>query len=159
LNAIAAQGLRIEPFRRDHAEELVPMWRESFEYGVGIVDPHPLDEQRRYLLREVVPGNTVLVASIDDRIVAFIAATRHSIAQLYVRCGYHGRGIGTHLVDWAKAQSAGSLWLYTFARNASACAFYERKGFQAVARGFEPTWQLDDVRYEWTAKPGGAGRE
>ena len=22
------------------------MWRESFEHGVGIVDPHPLDEQR-----------------------------------------------------------------------------------------------------------------
>jgi RimJ/RimL family protein N-acetyltransferase len=49
------------------------------------------------------------------------------------------------------AQSAGSLWLYTFARNRVARAFYEQNGFVDVAHGFEPLWQLDDVRYEWTA--------
>jgi hypothetical protein len=27
--------------------------------------------------------------------------------------------------------------------------FYERHGFVAVAHGFEPTWRLADVRYEW----------
>ena len=41
-----------------------------------------------------------------------------------------------------------------FARNAGACAFYERNAFVAVAHGFEPTWQLADVRYEWTARGG-----
>jgi len=35
-------------------------------------------------------------------------------------------------------------------RNAGARAFYERNGFRAVARGFEPKWQLEDVRYEWS---------
>jgi RimJ/RimL family protein N-acetyltransferase len=47
------------------------------------------------------------------------------------------------------AASAGSLWLYTFARNERARRFYERNGFVAVAFGYEPFWQLDDVRYEW----------
>ena len=73
------------------------------------------------------------------------------MAQLYVRVGFHRQGIGTTLLAWAMAQSAGSLWLYTFARNRVARAFYEQHGFVDVAHGFEPLWQLDDVRYEWTA--------
>jgi RimJ/RimL family protein N-acetyltransferase len=47
------------------------------------------------------------------------------------------------------AASVGSLWLYTFARNERARRFYERNGFAAVAFGYEPFWQLEDVRYEW----------
>jgi ribosomal protein S18 acetylase RimI-like enzyme len=58
-------------------------------------------------------------------------------------------GIGSRLIEWAKGQSGGSLWLYTFACNAGAQAFYERHGFSIVARGHEPMWDLDDLRYEW----------
>ncbi len=84
-------------------------------------------------------------------LVGFIAATKESITHLYVRVGHHHCGIGTQLLDWAKTQSNGKLWLYAFARNAIACAFYEKHGFKIVARGFEPNWQLADIKYEWTA--------
>jgi ribosomal protein S18 acetylase RimI-like enzyme len=92
----------------------------------------------------------VCVARLDGEIAGFVAASRESIAQLYVWIGHQHRGIGTQLLDWAKQQSGGSLWLYTFAQNRRACAFYERNGFVAVARGFEPNWRLADVRYEWS---------
>jgi ribosomal protein S18 acetylase RimI-like enzyme len=150
LEAFGA-SMVIRDFRAEDADELVPMWRESFEFGVGVKDPHLLAEQARYLFTEVVPNNVVRVARLDDRIVGFIAASERSIAQLYVRRGFQGRGIGSQLLDWAKSRSAGTLWLYTFARNAGACAFYEKHGFKPVARGHEPTWKLDDVRYEWRA--------
>lgn len=127
------------------------MWRESFEHGVGIVDPHPIEEQRRWFVEHVLPDHDVRAALAGDRLVGFVAASRESVNQLYVRKGYHRRGIGTLMLDWAKAQSGGSLWLYTFERNAVARAFYERNGFTVAARGHEPSWDLDDLRYEWRA--------
>jgi ribosomal protein S18 acetylase RimI-like enzyme len=141
----------IEAFQAEHAAELVPMWRESFEFGVGVTDPHPLEEQERYLFATVVPNNVIRVARLENQIVGFVAASSTSIAQLYVRRGFHRRGIGSQLLAWAKAQSVGTLWLYTFARNTGACAFYERHGFKVVSRGHEANWKLDDLRYEWNA--------
>lgn len=129
--------------------ELVAMWRASFEMGVGIVDPHPIAEQQEYFLTRVLPACDVRMALLEGALVGFVAASRDSIAQLYVRPGFQRRGIGTQLVGWAKQRSCGRLWLYTFARNRVACNFYERHGFIAVARGFEPTWQLEDVKYQW----------
>jgi ribosomal protein S18 acetylase RimI-like enzyme len=133
----------------DLLDELVVMWRQSFEDGVGITDPHSLQEQRDYFLSEVLPKQTVMLALRDDRLVGFVAACADSVAQLHVRVGHFRKGIGSQLLEWAKAQSGGSLWLYTFARNQRARKFYEHHGFSAVAFGFEPSWKLEDVRYEW----------
>lgn len=146
-------SLRFVPFEFAMADALVPMWREAFEHGVGIVDPNPLEAQRAYLLGRVLPEHDVSVVLENDRIVAFLASNTESVSQLHVRVGWHGRGIGRELLRRAMAASAGSLWLYTFARNARARRFYERNGFRAVAFGFEPVWQLDDVRYEWRRPP------
>ena len=147
--ASTRDGVTLRPFEAAHLDDLVQMWRASFEHGVGIRDWHSIEEQRAYFLREVLPNNDVRVAFMGDRLVAFIAATNRSIAQLYVGPRYHGYGIGSSLLDWAKEGSAGTLTLYTFARNHTARAFYERHGFVAVAHGFEPTWQLEDIKYQW----------
>ncbi len=141
--------LRFVPFGLAMADALVPMWREAFGYGVGIVDPNPIEGQRAYLIERVLPENDVTVALEGERIVGFLASNAESVSQLHVRVGCHGRGIGRELLSRAMAASKGLLWLYTFARNERARRFYERSGFVAVAFGYEPTWQLEDVRYEW----------
>jgi ribosomal protein S18 acetylase RimI-like enzyme len=144
-------AIEVVPYEREMLVPLVDMWRASFEFGVGIVDPHPIKGQREYFTRQVLPVNVVEVALRDGEIVGLLASNRESVAQLYVRVGCHRQGIGTQLLDRAKARSAGSLWLYTFAQNAVARRFYERHGFVDVGHGFETMWQLEDVRFEWQA--------
>ena len=130
------------------------MWRESFELGVGVKDPHPIAEQEKYFWTVVMPDNAVRVAFLEERMVGFVAASPTAIAQLYVRKGFQRRGIGSRLLEWSKSQSSGSLWLFTFERNEGARAFYERHGFKIVARGFEPVWKLNDLKYEWRSELG-----
>ena len=146
-------------YRAAWLDELIPLWRASFEAGVGVTDPNPLENQRQYFLDEVLPNNAVRLAVRGEELVGLLAASSESIAQLYVRVGLHRQGIGTQMLEWAKHESAGSLWLYTFQGNHGACAFYERCGFTAIERGFEPTWRLDDVKYSWSIQsPGPAPR-
>ena len=76
--------MEIVDYSREHGRELVRMWRDSFEQAVGVVDPHSLDEQLRYLEEKVVPENQVLVVLGEDgtEIIAFMASTPEMISQL-----------------------------------------------------------------------------
>jgi len=141
---------RIGEFQITDLVPVVRMWRESFENAVGILDPHPIEEQIDHFDRNVRTKNRVRVVKDGDLVVAFMASTPQSVAQLYVRVGRHRRGIGSQLLNLAKEESDGTLWLCTFARNKNACSFYESQGFTVVQRGFEPTWKLDDVKYAWS---------
>ena len=73
--ASSREGVSLRAFEATHLDDLVQMWRTSFEHGVGIRDWHSLEEQRAYFMREVLPNNDVRLAFEADRLVAFIAAT------------------------------------------------------------------------------------
>ncbi len=150
---VDTRTVRLEAFDASVLSELLTMWRASFEEGVGIKDPHPLEEQRQYFLTQVLPKSEVRVAFLGEEVVGFVAASGGSLDQLYVRCGCQRKGTGTLMLDWAKKQSGGQLSLHTFAQNTRACSFYESRGFTAVARGYEERWKLDDVEYRWQATP------
>lgn len=145
--------MEIVDYAQEYGRELVRMWRDSFEQAVRVVDPHPLDEQLRYLEEKVVPENQVLVVLDKDGsgVIAFMASTPEMISQLYVHVNHQHRGIGSMLVSLAKQRSRGRLRLFTFTVNESAQRFYERQGFKVIGHGFEEHWQLEDHEYEWSA--------
>lgn len=141
--------IRVVPYEPGHIDELVPMWHASFEHGVGIVDPYPVESRRAYFLREVVPGFTLRVALQDREVVGFMASTPESIAHLYVKVEHIGQGIGSRLLGLAKDASAGSLWLYAFSRNTRACRFYKQHRFVEVERESENMYKMEAIRYVW----------
>jgi len=147
----AVREIVVTPFDKPMTVALVQLWRASFEHGVGVPDPHPIEQQTAFFVDQVLPRHAVRVALDGAAPVGFIAFDAESVNQLYVRVDHMRQGIGARLLQLAKDHAAGRLWLYTFARNAAARRFYGRQGFIEVAYGFEPTWQLDDVRLEWAA--------
>ena len=142
-------AVHITAYRPEFREPLVQLWRASFARGVGTPVPHPLDDHLRFFDEHVLTETTVHLALDDGRLVGFGAFTPESVVQLYVHVDHLGQGIGTQLLDVAKAQAGHRLWLYTFVTNTRAQRFYERHGFEVVERGFEPVMQLGDLRYEW----------
>ena len=141
------------PYRPEFRDPLVDMWRASFEHGVGRPGPNPVADHRRFFEEQVLPETRVHMALRDGQLVGFVAFTPDWVEQLYVHVDHLREGIGTRLLELAKANSGGRLWLYTFVTNQAAQRFYERHGFDVVERGFEPVMQLGDLRYEWR-RPG-----
>jgi len=151
---LAIPGYRVVAYRPEFGEELVRMWRASFERALATVDPNPIAKQLAYLEEQVVPANDVLVVrdAATLAIVAFLAARRDFVAQLYVHVDHQGKGIGSRLLQHAKEQSGGRLRLFTLDANRGAQRFYEARGFVIIGRGFDETGQNPDVEYEWVAE-------
>jgi GNAT superfamily N-acetyltransferase len=140
---------RIEPWAGEDTPALVLMWRQSFEHGVGIIDPNPIEGQRRFFEDTVVPQNAVCVVRHGSQWRAFMAHTPQTICQLYVRVSHLGQGLGSALIARAKATSSGRLWLYTFAQNHRARRFYEHHGFVETERESQNMYRLEAIRCEW----------
>lgn len=141
--------MQIADYEAKDSRAVVALWRASFEHGVGIQDPHPIEAQHKHLVEQVVPNHRVRVVFDGPDVVAFMASTPASIAQLYVAVDRIGQGVGSSLMAIAKSESAGSLWLYTFTRNANARRFYERHGFVETERESENMWKTEAIRYVW----------
>jgi len=148
---LSMDGTVIIEYLPQYARELVQMWRDSFVQGVWIRDPHAFEDQLSFVEQELVRSHSVFLVleKSAGKVVGFLAATTEKISQLYVHVDHQGKGIGSMLVNLAKENSNGRLRLFTFERNKNAQRFYENHGFKIVARGFEKSWKLPDIEYEW----------
>ena len=112
---------------------------------------HHEAEDRDWMANTVLPNATVWVAEVDGRPFGYLALTGSRLDQLYVAPDHQGRGVGSQLLDKAKALSPAGLQLHTFQRNRRARAFYEARGFVATSfsDGADNEEQEPDVFYEW----------
>jgi GNAT superfamily N-acetyltransferase len=109
-------------------------------------------EERRRFITEVVPRDHELwVAEEDGRVVGLAAIGESTLAHLYVHPDFHGRGLGTALLNKTKELRPAGFTLWTFPANERACRFYERHGLLPIeyGDGSGNEERLPDVRYEW----------
>jgi ribosomal protein S18 acetylase RimI-like enzyme len=99
----------------------------------------------------LLPNAEVWVALAGTAPVGYMALVGGMLDHLYVAPGRQGRGIGSLLLDKAKALRPTELQLYAFQRNQRARAFYEARGFVAVAftDGADNEENEPDVLYQW----------
>lgn len=142
-------AIRICRYESSFADETVAMWRSSKEAAIGRKEIHSF-ESHVHFLNHVLPLDFEIWLALDSgRVVGMVACNAEELSQLYVANGQQGKGIGTALLNLAKAGSGGRLFLYTFEINTQAQRFYEKHGFVEVGRGSENEENLPDIKYEW----------
>jgi GNAT superfamily N-acetyltransferase len=141
--------MRVIDYEPSRAREIVELWRASFEYGVGIKDPYPIESQLEFFLREVAPHCRVRLSVEGAELLGFMASTPSTLDHLYVRVSNLSQGIGSCLLELAKSESSGSLSLHAFAQNHRACRFYEHHGFKEVERESKNMYKIEAIKYVW----------
>ena len=135
------------------AVAVADVYLEAFHATYDFPLAHTDDEVRGWITNDVVarPDTWVAEAAAGAGVVAMLALDDAGIDQLYVRPAWHGRGIGSRLVELAKEQRPAGLRLYTFQVNEKARRFYERHGFVVddLGDGSGNEERQPDVRYRW----------
>lgn len=113
---------------------------------------HTAEEDVGFLGR-LIATRLVRVARDGSEAAGFLARQGGEVDALYIGGRHRRRGIGTALVQEAKA--IGELTLWTFQANTHAIAFYRQLGFAEIARtdGRGNDERLPDLRLHWRAEP------
>jgi putative acetyltransferase len=134
------------------ASDIARVHRASFDDRLPWLSGiHTPDEDLAYF-RDTVCATCVLWGGFEDqRLIGFIAFRDGFIDYLYVAQDKQMMGLGTRLLDEAKAAQS-RLRLWTFQRNDGARNFYERNGFIQIdiTDGSGNEEREPDVLYEWS---------
>jgi ribosomal protein S18 acetylase RimI-like enzyme len=109
----------------------------------------------RWIRDVLIPTQQVTVVEQAHQIIGMMALAIDQgigwIEQLYLHPDVVGCGIGSKLIERAKAELGSPIWLYTFQANQGARRFYERHGFKAIqfGDGSGNEENCPDVLYEW----------
>jgi GNAT superfamily N-acetyltransferase len=112
---------------------------------------HTAEEDVRFFA-DLVAQARVEVALGDGRVVGFAAVRGGWLEHLYVEPGSQGQGVGSALIDWAKAASPTGLDLWVFEANTGAQALYRSHGWTEIERtdGSGNEERLPDLHMRWT---------
>jgi GNAT superfamily N-acetyltransferase len=122
--------------------------REALPY---LPEVHSDEETHAWVAGVVLPHQEVWVAESNGKVIGVAALDGAELEQLYVRPGHQGQGVGSALLAKAMARRPNGITLWAFQRNTAARAFYEHRGFVAIAftDGAGNEESEPDVRYEW----------
>ena len=105
-------------------------------------------------MKNRIDTGQVYVVKSGPSIQGFVAYTDGYLDSLYLTPEARGKGLGKHLLSFAKAQNPHGLSLWVLAQNHGARRFYTREGFTETARGdgSDNEEGLPDIRMEWPQK-------
>jgi GNAT superfamily N-acetyltransferase len=138
----------------DEGEQIAELWLRCRRSAVPQIPPtvHDDSDVRRWFREVVLPHREVWLACPDDdqELLGVLVLDGEWVEQLYVAPEHVSRGIGSRLLDVAKAARPDGLQLWTFQSNVGAQRFYERHGFVPVARTDGDNEEgAPDIRYTW----------
>ena len=150
--------VRIRAAEPEDADAVAAVFIASFGTLTFLPKLHTDEQTIDFITNTVLPQDEVVVAEADGRIVGFVAMSGDGdlLEHLYVHPDLQGRGIGSELLERAKARMPDGFRLWVFQTNAGARRFYERHGLRVVklTDGAANEEETPDALYEWLPEGG-----
>lgn len=149
------QQISVRPYRPPDLAGVVVMWRASkraaFPY-VEVMQLYSLQNDTDYFRDVIAQECEVWLATGDQQILGLLALRDDLIDQLFVAVDAQRQGVGSALLAKARERSPDQLRAYTFQKNSSARAFFEKNGFEIVRSGISPPPENEpDYEVLWRA--------
>jgi putative acetyltransferase len=146
--------MEIRLARDDELETLAELYARC-QHRMTYLPPMP-DEHIPLVAGVIGRHDELWLAEEEGRIVGFLAIEHSTnlgapvLERLYVEPADQSRGVGSALLDQAKALRP-QLYLWVFQKNTGAIRFYERHGFHLVklTDGAENMEREPDALYAW----------
>jgi ribosomal protein S18 acetylase RimI-like enzyme len=115
---------------------------------------HSDEETHAFVAEVMIAQRETWLAWEDETALGLLVLDGSKLDWLFVDPVAQSRGVGSALIEHAKARSPSGLTLWVFESNRRAQAFYERHGFVIVARtdGAGNEEKAPDIRYAWPAR-------
>lgn len=144
--------VELRPATADDVEELAELFVATRRAAYPAIPPlvPPVHTVPAWVAREI-ETKSVWVAEREGALVGFMTLTDTWLDSLYVGPNEQGQGIGTALLDLAKAMRPGGFGLWVFASNHPARGFYRRHGLLELDHtdGTDNMEKAPDVRMAW----------
>src|SRR5579859_4057387 len=89
--------------RPEDADAIAETFNAAFDTPLRFLPDLHTHEERRQFITEVVPRDHELwVVEDEGRVVGFAAICESTLGHIYVHPDFHGRGLGTALLDKTK---------------------------------------------------------
>lgn len=146
----------IRPAILDDAQAVAEVYLASRHQLVSCAPlAHTDDEINQWIRKCLIPKQKVVVATLKQNIVGMMVLSDDKssgwIDHLYVYPTTTRQGVGTHLLEFAKAELGAPIRLYTFQANKVSRRFYEQHSFKPISftDGADNEEHRPDVLYEW----------
>lgn len=110
-------------------DALTDVWERAARSSHSFMDDEDIVDMRPFVRDAYLPSMQVWLLEAAHEPIAFVGARGTHVELLYVDPPFHGRGIGTRLLDHVGATS-----VEVYAGNETGLGFYRAQGFHEVRR-------------------------
>ena len=145
--------VQLRPATAQDADAVVGVHLASRRAAAMPPGVHP-DHEVHAWLTDRLSTDEVWVAESQGQVAAYARLTRSWLDDLYVHPDRAGQGLGSALLDVAKAQRPEGFCLWVFESNSPARAFYRSRGLVDLERtdGSANEEKAPDVRMAWPGR-------
>jgi ribosomal protein S18 acetylase RimI-like enzyme len=136
--------------RPGDAAAIAELYERSFGSLAFLPTLHTLEEHRVWF-GQLLAQREAWVWEREGAVLGFIVLGDATVEYLYVEPEMIGQGVGSALLDQAKARRPNGFSLWTFQQNHGARRFYERHGLRVIrlTDGQSNEEKAPDAMYAW----------